>query len=164
MGVEPTLDLSGLVAAVRQVHDRCAAQASRAVNISLTLRNWLIGAYLHECELRGADRASYGERLFAEVAEQLSSANVSNCSRRQLYRYARFFRLYPPTVGTLSPQLAGLLPTAADKADLPNQIFVSKYQLELPSREQIQEFVDSELAAASESSVLPNNPDDQGSR
>ena len=115
MGADLALDLSALVSAVRQVHDRCAAQASRAVNISLTLRNWLIGAYLHEYELRGADRASYGERLFAEVAEQLSGANVSNCSRRQLYRYARFFRLYPEIVGTLSPQLAGLLPTGADK-------------------------------------------------
>lgn len=116
MGADPELDLSALVAGVRQVHDRCAAQASRAVNISLTLRNWLIGAYLHEYELRGADRASYGERLFAGVAEQLSNANVSNCGRRQLYRYTRFFRLYPEIVGTLSPQLACLLPTSAEKA------------------------------------------------
>lgn len=115
MGPNPVLDLSALVAAVRQVHDSCAAQASRAVNISLTPRSWLIGVYLHEYELRGADRASYGERLFAEVAEQLSGANVSNCNRRQLYRYARFFRLYPEIVGTLSPQLAGLLPTGAEK-------------------------------------------------
>ncbi|HEY2406573.1 MAG TPA: PDDEXK nuclease domain-containing protein [Polyangiaceae bacterium] len=115
MGVEPALDLSALVAAIRQVHDRCAAQASRAVNLSLTLRNWLIGAYLHEYELRGADRARYGERVFAEVAKQLSSANVSNCNRRQLYRYLRFYRLYPEIVGALSPQLAGLLPSGGEK-------------------------------------------------
>jgi len=30
-------------------------------------------------------------------------------------------------------------------ADLPNRLFVSKYQLELPSREQIQQFLDAQL-------------------
>src|SRR6478735_4291787 len=110
MGADPTLDLSALVSAVRQVHDRCAAQASRAVNISLTLRNWLIGAYLHEYELRGADRARYGDALFSELADHLSKAKVSNCGKRQLYRYARFYKLYPEIVGTLSPQLASLAP------------------------------------------------------
>jgi predicted nuclease of restriction endonuclease-like (RecB) superfamily len=120
MAAESALDLSALVAAVRQVHDRCAAQASRAVNISLTLRNWLIGAYLHEYELRGADRARYGERLFAELADQLSTANISNCNRRQLYRYARFYRLYPEIVGALSPQLAGLLPQGGGKVGTPS--------------------------------------------
>jgi hypothetical protein len=100
------LDLPSLVAAVLSVHERCAAQASRAVNINLTLRNWLIGAYLHEYELRGADRARYGDGLFSELADQLSKAKVSNCGKRQLYRYARFYKLYPEIVGTLSPQLA----------------------------------------------------------
>jgi len=100
------LDLPSLVAAVLSVHERCAAQASRAVNINLTLRNWLIGAYLHEYELRGADRARYGDGLFSELADHLSKAKVSNCGKRQLYRYARFYKLYPEIVGTLSPQLA----------------------------------------------------------
>jgi hypothetical protein len=36
----------------------------------------------------------------------LSRLNVSNCNRRQLYRYLRFYRLYPRILGTLSPQLA----------------------------------------------------------
>ncbi|HDL86719.1 MAG TPA: cytoplasmic protein, partial [Candidatus Acetothermia bacterium] len=44
-----------------------AAQAGRAVNISLTMRNWLIGAYIAEYELRGLDRASYGDGLLAEL-------------------------------------------------------------------------------------------------
>ena len=36
---------------------------SRAVNISLTLRNWLIGCYIAEYELNGEDRAAYGEKV-----------------------------------------------------------------------------------------------------
>ncbi len=36
---------------------------------------------------------------------------MSNCDRRQLYRYLRFYRLYPEIVRTLSPQLRKILPT-----------------------------------------------------
>lgn len=120
MGADVALDFTALVNAVRSVHEQCAAQASRAVNVSLTLRNWLIGAYVHEYELRGADRANYGERLLSELAERLEGAKVSNCNRRQLYRYLRFFRLYPEIVGTLPPPLRGLLPGAADKVGTPS--------------------------------------------
>jgi len=99
-----------LVAAIREVHEQCAAQAVKAVNISLTFRNWLIGAHIHHYELQGADRAAYGDKLLAKLAEQLAAAKVSNCDRRQLYRYLRFYRLYPQIVGTLSPQFAALQP------------------------------------------------------
>jgi len=86
-------NFSNLVSAIKSVHENLAAQAGRAVNISLTLRNWLIGAYIAEYELHGADRAAYGDRLFAELAEHLGKLGVSNCNRRQLYRYLRFYRV-----------------------------------------------------------------------
>jgi predicted nuclease of restriction endonuclease-like (RecB) superfamily len=89
------------------------AQAGKAVNISLTLRNWLIGLHIAEYELRGADKADYGERLLPDLAKRLTDQKVSNCNRRQLYRYLRFYRLYPQIAGTLSPQLKKLLPAGA---------------------------------------------------
>lgn len=111
---EPSLtDFSALVTNIRQVHEQCAAHATRAVNISLTFRNWLIGAHIHHYELQGADRATYGDKLLHKLAEQLTLGKVSNCDRRQLYRYLHFYRLYPGIVGTLSPQFAGLQPPAA---------------------------------------------------
>ena len=58
-----SLTFEQLIASIRQVHDQLAAQAGRAVNISLTLRNWAIGHYIHEYEQNGSDRAQYGERL-----------------------------------------------------------------------------------------------------
>ena len=57
------LNFTGLIDAIRQVHEHCASQAGRAINVSLTLRNWVIGYYILEYEQRGADRADYGERL-----------------------------------------------------------------------------------------------------
>ncbi|MBI4356497.1 MAG: hypothetical protein HY559_01270 [Gammaproteobacteria bacterium] len=104
------LTFEGLVHSIRAIHDDLAAQADRAVNISLTLRNWLIGCYIAEYELNGADRAHYGEKLLPELAHQLTQLNVSNCNRRQLYDYLKFYRTYPQIVRTLSAQLKHLSP------------------------------------------------------
>ncbi|MDT8389644.1 MAG: PDDEXK nuclease domain-containing protein [Lentisphaeria bacterium] len=98
------LGFGEMVDAIRQVHEYCASQAKRAVNTNLTLRNWLIGGYIHHYELYGRDRATYGEGLIDTLAGKLMELQVPNCDRRQLYRYLRFFRLYPEIAGTLSPQ------------------------------------------------------------
>ncbi len=82
------------------------------MNLGLTLRNWLIGCHIAEYELCGSDRDCYGESLLVELAKHLTNFKVSNCNRRQLYRYLRFYRLYPEIVGTMSPQLKKLLPAA----------------------------------------------------
>jgi DUF1016 N-terminal domain len=98
-----------LVKSIEAVHSEAAAQASRAVNLSVTLRNWLIGCCIAEYELRGKDRATYGERLLDSLAAELTRLKVSNANRRQLYRYLRVYRTYPGIVGTLSPQFSSLL-------------------------------------------------------
>jgi hypothetical protein len=43
-------DFAALVESVRQVHEQSAAGAGRLVNMTLTLRNWLIGRYIWEYE------------------------------------------------------------------------------------------------------------------
>ncbi len=111
MGSNPEVfNFGALVTSIHQVNENMVAQAGRAVNVSLTLRNWMIGAYIDTYELNGSDRANYGDNLLSELAKRLTGMNVSNCNRRQLYRYLRFYRLYPQIVGTLSPQLKKLLP------------------------------------------------------
>jgi hypothetical protein len=69
-----SLTFEQLIFSIRQVHDQLAAQAGRAVNISLTIRNWAIGHYTHEYEQNGSDRAQYGERLLDRLAEQLQKS------------------------------------------------------------------------------------------
>jgi hypothetical protein len=65
------MDFTALVTAIGQVHAQSAAAASRAINTTLTLRNWIIGAYIHHCELNGADRATCGQRLMEKLAQAL---------------------------------------------------------------------------------------------
>lgn len=116
----PAFTFAALVEAIQSVHREAAAQASRAVNISLTLRNWLIGCYIAEYELNGQDRAAYGEKLLDTLAEELTQRKLSNTNRRQLSRYVRFYRIFPTIVGALSPQFRALLP--AGLADAPSQV------------------------------------------
>jgi hypothetical protein len=103
------MGFAGLVAAIKEVHESCSAQAVRVVNVSLTLRNWVIGAYIHHYELHGQDKANYGEGLFAMPADRLQTLDIPNCSKSRLYRCRDFFRLCPQIVATLSPQFHGLL-------------------------------------------------------
>lgn len=138
-----TFTLEQLVTSLREVNDRLGAHASRAVNISLTLRNWLIGAHIAEYELRGADRAGYGENLLSELAGRLDELKISNCSRRQLYRYLRFYRLYPEIVETVSPQFKDLLPVAGQGV---KKVGTASPQLHVPSEKLIQRLSYSHLA------------------
>ena len=105
---EGCLNFTELVTAIRQVDEYCAVQVNRVVNVTLTLRNWTIGAYIHHYELNGTDRAKYGDGLLEALADQLTEMRISNSNRRQLYRYLRFWRLYPGIVGTLSPQFPSM--------------------------------------------------------
>ena len=54
----PGLTFDDLVRSIRDVNSDLAAQAGRAVNLSVTLRNWLFGWHIEEYERRGVDRAN----------------------------------------------------------------------------------------------------------
>lgn len=44
------VDFESLVGAIADIHQRLQHQAVKAINTALTLRNWLIGGYIHEFE------------------------------------------------------------------------------------------------------------------
>jgi predicted nuclease of restriction endonuclease-like (RecB) superfamily len=106
-------NFSQLVTSIEQAHTTLAARAAQAVNVSLTLRNWLIGLYIAEFELQGADRAQYGDKLIDALETILQQRKVSTCGRRQLYNYLTFYRSYPQIVRTASAQSTRLIPDTA---------------------------------------------------
>ena len=109
------LSFGDLVAAIRHVNDELTAQATRAVNTSLTLRNWLIGYYVEAYERRGADRAQYGDKLMEKLAQSLTQQGMPRCDRREIYRYRQFYLTYPQIVESLPPQFAPLLETVESR-------------------------------------------------
>ena len=106
-----TPDFPALVSAIADVHRTLAEHAARAVNISLTLRNWLVGAYIREYEQQGSDRAQYGEALLERLSEALASAGAVRYHPRELRRCRAFYQAYPQIRGALSPE-SGALPAA----------------------------------------------------
>jgi predicted nuclease of restriction endonuclease-like (RecB) superfamily len=87
-----------LVNSIEQTHNHFHIQASKAVNVSLTLRNWLIGYYIIEFEQNGEDKAKYGEKLLSKLAERCTS--IKGLDERT-FRNFRLFYLYYPQVKPL---------------------------------------------------------------
>ena len=107
MRSEP-LNFDRLVDILAQAHGALEAQAAKAVNVSLTLRNWLFGYHIREYEQSGADRGAYGERLLETLARRLQQTGLKRMEARELRRYRQFYLAYPQIRETLSTQLPGL--------------------------------------------------------
>ena len=105
------MTFEGLVAAIGHAHASLVQRATKAVNASLTLRNWSIGFYIAEFELQGADRANYGDGVVPLLAKVLASQRLPNVSRRQLYAYLAFYRAYPQIVRSVTAQSTDLYKT-----------------------------------------------------
>jgi len=107
-----------LVSTIEQTHHHFQQQAAKAINIQLTLRNWMIGFYIVEFEQAGEDRAKYGTRLLEHLALSLK---IKGLVAAELSRCRQFYKCYPQILGTLSQELNKLLPKAIAK-ELPLQI------------------------------------------
>jgi predicted nuclease of restriction endonuclease-like (RecB) superfamily len=97
-------DFESLVVSIVQIHQQARDFATKAVNIGLTLRNWLIGRQIEVYERQGADRATYGDKLMDTLAARLKKQGWERCDRRELYRFRQFFITYPGIVESLTPQ------------------------------------------------------------
>ncbi len=99
-------DFDSLVEAIVLAHDQLQLRAAKAVNVSLTLRNWLFGRHIAEYELKGKDRAAYGDRLFEKLSERLQARKIPRVDERELRRYKQFYFVYPEIRESLTPELA----------------------------------------------------------
>ena len=97
------INFNKLVEVIQQIHKELAQQASYAVNVSLTLRNWMIGGYIHKYELLGSDRAKYGDKLIEKLAQSLG--HIPRTQKRELNRYRLFYKVYPQIGESVTPQL-----------------------------------------------------------
>ncbi|MGH9834094.1 MAG: PDDEXK nuclease domain-containing protein [Blastocatellia bacterium] len=103
------LSYQTLLDAIAQVHDTAQRQAAQAVNLRLTLRNWLIGYHIFEYEQHGQDRAEYGARLLAELARDLKRRIGNGFTKRYLEIFRQFYLRYPIAQSVIS-QLGFTLP------------------------------------------------------
>jgi len=97
-------DFDSLVSSIVHIHQQTQDFATKAVNVALTLRNWLIGRQIEVYERNGADRATYGDKLMDTLAKRLVKQGWKRCERRELYRHRQFYLAYPQIVESLTPQ------------------------------------------------------------
>ncbi|MFV0338250.1 MAG: DUF1016 N-terminal domain-containing protein [Chthoniobacterales bacterium] len=169
------MNLAVIVDEIQSLDHALAARAISAVNASLSIRNWLIGAYIVEFEQNGEERAAYGEKLIPELAERLKAAKIKGLDSANLKRCRQFYQIYPAISATLSRQFSNLLPasyleksaTLSHLLNAPKEsgsllkttktcqtpfdqyalggmdenLFVSQYQIQLPSPEELEIFL-----------------------
>lgn len=100
------MKFESLVSTIEQTHSHFHQQATRAINVSLTLRNWLIGYYIVEFEQKGEDRATYGEKLLPKLAERCTF--IKGLDERSFRNFRLFYIYYPQIQPLIARQLHAL--------------------------------------------------------
>lgn len=106
-------------------------RAYRAVNTSLTLRNWQLGERIAREELDGAERAEYGKHVIERLAQDLTKAYGKGFDKSTLYRYILFFRMFPEIVAAVRPQLEDTDSTSGNVAAVRPQLLPWTHYREL---------------------------------
>ena len=98
-------NISLLVSEISGLNNYLQQKAIQQVNISLTIRNWVVGLYIQEYEQNGSDRAVYGAGAIKELAERLKHKGIKGLDERALRSCRLFYQLYPQIWGTVSARL-----------------------------------------------------------
>lgn len=134
-----------LLSTIQLVDRRLASHASQAVNISLTVRNWLIGFYIVEFEQNGRDRAEYGEQLMSKLAAALKKQGLRGVHVRELRRYREFYHSYPRIREALNPEFRKLLPNTDLTPDDVKRVALNPVLKAMPKRDSASPVSDTDL-------------------
>jgi len=85
-------NFNNLITTIKQTHSTLKSAVAASVNVTLTVRNWLVVYYIVNYEQNGNDRAEYGTKTLQKLAEKLNSKD--GFSYRNLKLYRQFFSEY----------------------------------------------------------------------
>lgn len=105
-GYTPTSDLLNDAKKIIEVSQKAAY---RAVNLALVQRNWLLGYRIVQEELKGEERSEYGKGIIKKLADELTASYGRGFDFGSLYKYCRFYKLYPEILDSVSPKSGTLL-------------------------------------------------------
>lgn len=105
-GYTPTNDLLNDAKQIIEVSQKAAY---RAVNLALVQRNWLLGYRIAQEELKGEERSEYGKGIIKKLADELTASYGRGFDFGSLYKYCRFYKLYPEILDSVSPKSGTLL-------------------------------------------------------
>ena len=97
MDINGKFTFEALAEQIKELHLFAQSRAMGAINRFMTLRNWLIGAYIVEFEQCGEERASYGDKLLSKLENRISIRGLN----KTLFKNSRRFYLMYPQIGKL---------------------------------------------------------------
>lgn len=97
-------DFQSLRSDLCSIIEKARERAYQAINVSLTLRNWQLGERIAREELDGGTRAEYGKQVIVTLAEELTKDYGKGFDYSSLYKYVRFYRLFPEILDAVSPK------------------------------------------------------------
>lgn len=118
------MNFKELIISLSKINEELREGSMRAVNTSLTIRNWFFGFYILEFEQNGRDRAEYGKALLANIAAEMKGMSIPNSDERELRRHRQFYTIYPEVAKlvTTNNQIRGLLtPELIEKRGIVNK-------------------------------------------
>lgn len=83
--------------------------AYQSVNIALVERNWLIGYRIAEEELKGNERADYGNQVIKKLSKELTKEYGKGFDSRNLYYFFKFYKMFPKILNSASSKSKMLL-------------------------------------------------------
>lgn len=93
-----------------EIIDVAQKVAYRAVSLSLVQRNWLLGKRIAEDESPGENRSeSYGKETMKKLSVQLTEKYGKGYEQSSLYKYVKFYKMYPDILDLSSPKSSNLL-------------------------------------------------------
>lgn len=92
---------------IQQTNEFLQQSAVKAINIHITLRNWLTGFYIVEFEQNGSDRAEYGSKLLENLSKNI---RIKGLSAPELSRCRQFYYAYPEILGLITQKFKTMLP------------------------------------------------------
>jgi len=123
------MDFKSLQQNIISTHTYLQNAAVKAVNVALTLRNWLIGFYIVEYEQNGEDRAKYGDALLKRLENDLKNSGITNFTERRFRDYRRLYFCYPGIGQSLTAEfknkVIGRSLTAVSKVTDKSDIFTT---------------------------------------
>ena len=128
-----------LASSIKEISVKASNAAKRAVNQSMTLRNWAI------------DLVFYNRLLHCNVIIELKNDEFRHEDLGQLNAYVGYYKKHEMIEGDNPP--VGIL-LCTDKGNemveyalsgMDNQLFVSTYMLHLPDKKKLKEFIVKEM-------------------
>ena len=116
------IDESALFTRVSEIIENRKSRAGAYANREVTMMYWEVGEHIGSV-LLGGERAEYGKRIVATLAQQLTERYGNSFERTKITRMIKFAKLYPviEIVAPLAQQLSWshfqeLLPVKAEEA------------------------------------------------